>query len=120
MKLKGNWSADGSYNVGDIVVYDGVVYILQNPAISGETPKSTLCWNRLDQELADCVFLIMDALSIAQEGAAAEVEKYFLNDQTLLLKTGEGESITTYAIMVDDTGDTPELAVEEVSEEGES
>lgn len=112
MKLKGVWSSDESYEIGDIVQHDGVVYYLQKPAIAGVTPKSTLCWNRLSQPLAECVSLILDALEISQ----TNLEKYFINDQTLLLKTGEGESETTYAITVDDSGDAPELAVEEVTE----
>ena len=112
MKLKGVWSSDESYEIGDIVQHDGVVYYLQKPAIAGVTPTSTLCWNRLNQPLAECVSLILDALEISQ----TNLEKYFINDQTLLLKTGEGESETTYAITVDDSGDAPELAVEEVTE----
>ena len=34
-------------------------------------------------------------------------------------KAGEGEDEKSYAVTVDATGDTPELAVEEVSEEAE-
>lgn len=112
MKLKGIYSADESYNIGDVVLYDGVVYHLQKPAIPGATPKETLCWGRLNQPLAEAVMLILDGVDMARD----EIEKYFLNDQTLLLKTGEGDSETTYAITVDDSGDTPELAVEEVTD----
>ena len=115
MKLKGNYNSGVSYSVGDIVKHsDGFVYILQKPAPAGTDPKDPLYWNMLHQSLADAVVLIVDALEIAQ----AEVEKYFLNDQTLLLKAGEGASEATYAITVDDSGDTPELAVAEVTDEG--
>ncbi|MBP5248621.1 MAG: hypothetical protein J6Y20_10225 [Lachnospiraceae bacterium] len=121
MKLKGNYNSGVSYSVGDIVKHsDGFVYILQKPAPAGTDPKDVLYWNMLHQSLADAVVLIVDALVIAQDAAQAaaqsEVEKYFLNDQTLLLKAGEGESEKTYAITVDDSGDTPELDVAEVSD----
>ena len=117
MVLKGNYSADVTYSVGDVVQdSDREVYILQNPAPAGSAPKDTLYWGRLVQPLDDVVRMIMDGLDLAKD----EVEKYFLNDQTLLLKTGEGESEKTYAVTVDDSGDTPELAVEEVSDGGES
>ena len=116
MKLKGNYSSGVTYSVGDVVQdSDREVYILQNPAPAGSAPKDTLYWGRLIQPLDDVVRMIMDGLDMAQD----EVEKYFLNDQTLLLKTGEGETETTYAITVDASGDTPELAVEEVTDGGE-
>ena len=117
MKLKGNYSADVTYSVGDVVLNsDGVAYIMQNAAPAGSDPKDTLYWGRLNQPLNEVVSLIMDGLGIAQDG----IDKFFLNDQTLLLKTGEGETETTYAITVDDSGDTPELAVEEVTDGGEN
>lgn len=116
MKLVGNYSADVTYSVGDVVLdSDKEVYILQNAAPAGSAPKDTLYWGRLNQPLDDVARMVMDGLDLAQ----GEVEKYFLNDQTLLLKTGEGETETTYAITVDDSGDTPELAVEEVTDGGE-
>ena len=116
MKLKGNYDSGVSYSVGDVVKNsDNVVYILQYPAPAGTDPKDTMYWGRMEQHLSDAVLLIMDALEIAQAG----IEKYFLNDQTLLLKAGEGASEATYAITVDDSGDTPELAVEEVTDEGD-
>jgi len=123
MKLKGNYSADTSYSPGDVVVYDNVVYYLQYPEIPGSTPKDTHCWGRLNQPLAEAVMLMMDAVGIANDNAAArtqaEIEKYFLNDQTLILKAGEDDAVTSYAITVDDSGDTPELAVEEIVEDDE-
>lgn len=125
MKLKGAYSAGVSYSVGDVVRNaDDVIYILQKPAPSGTDPKDTRYWGRLLSPISDAAAFAIDAMEIAasdaSEKAAAEVEKYFVNDQTLLLKAGEGEDEKTYAVTVDNSGDTPELAVEEVSEEEES
>lgn len=119
MKLKGNYDAVTSYSVGDIVIYDGGVYYKYKtgPAGSG-SPKDTHEWNRLEQPLDEIVLLMMDAVGIAGDAAKTEVEKYFINDQTLILKAGEGEDEKAYAVTVDATGDTPELAVEEITEEG--
>ena len=111
MKLKGNYSADETYNIGDIVVEDGVVYCKERDGVTG-SPKDTHVWGRVTQPLADSVLIAMDALELAQDN----LEKFFLNDQTLILKAGEGESEAAYAITVDDSGDTPELAVAEVSD----
>ena len=124
MKLKGNYDAATSYSVGDIVIYDGGVYYKYKtgPAGSG-SPKDTHEWNRLEQPLDEIVLLMMDAVGIAtaSAGASAEaaLEQYFINDQTLILKAGEGDSEKSYAITVDASGDTPDLAVAEVVEEDE-
>ena len=61
MKLKGNYSGDTSYNVGDIVIFDNNVYIKYQDGIAG-SPKDTHCWNLLDQRLGDAVLLMMDAI----------------------------------------------------------
>lgn len=116
MKLKGNYSADVTYSVGDVVLdSDKEVYILQNAAPAGSAPKNTLYWGRLSQPLDDVARMIMDGLGLAQD----IVDNYFLNDQTLILKAGEGEDEKSYAVTVDASGDTPELAVEEVSDGGD-
>ena len=116
MKLKGNYSADASYSIGDIVIFDGVVYYKFQDGIAG-SPKDTHCWLRLNQPLAESVMLMMDVLAMANENTAASIEKYFIDDQTLILTAGEGEDEKSYAITVDASGDTPELAVAEVEEE---
>ena len=120
MKLKGNFSAAASYNVGDIVVDGGVAYYkYQSGEVKSTSPVDTHEWKLLHQPLADAVLLMMDAIGIAGDNAKTEVEKYFINDQTLILKAGEGEDEKSYAVTVDATGDTPELAVEEVTEGGD-
>jgi hypothetical protein len=69
MELKGAYSSGTSYNVGDVVTFNGAVYHLQKPADAGTEPVNTLHWGRLDQELAEAVRLIMDAITIAEAGA---------------------------------------------------
>lgn len=125
MKLKGTYDSSLTYDVGDVVRNeDGVIYVLQKAAPAGTDPKDTLYWGRVTSPVAEAASFAIDAMAIAatnsEATAAAEVEKYFINDQTLLLKAGEGEDEKTYAVTVDASGDTPELAVEEVSEEEES
>lgn len=114
MKIKGTYSSATSYSVGDVVRdTDGAVYVLQYAAPAGTDPKDTLYWGRVAGILADSASFAIDAMEVS----AGEVEKYFINDQTLLLKAGEGDDEKTYAVTVDNTGDTPEIAVEEVSDE---
>lgn len=116
MKIKGAYAADTSYSVGDVVRdSDGAIYVLQKPAAAGTDPKNDLYWGRVLGVVADAASFAIDAM----EASADEVEKYFINDQTLILKAGEGADEKSYAVTVDATGDTPELAVEEVSEEAE-
>ena len=117
MKIKGSYSPDVSYSVGDVVRSDGAIYVLQKPATAGTDPKNDLYWSRVLGVVADAASFAIDAMEAADEAAAAEVEKYFINDQTLILKAGEGTDEKSYAVTVDATGDTPELAVEEVTEE---
>lgn len=114
MKIKGVYNSATSYNVGDVVRdSDGGVYVLQYPATAGTDPKNNAFWGRVAPIISDAASFAIDAM----ESAVDEVEKYFVNDQTLLLKAGEGDEEKTYAVTVDNSGDTPEIAVEEVSDE---
>lgn len=110
MKLKGNFSADATYDVGDIVVYDGVPYCKERDGYA-TSPKDTHDWGRVTQPLAEIVMIAMDAVELAQDN----LEKHFVNDQTLVLATDDGK----YAVTVDDSGDAPELAVEAIEEDGD-
>lgn len=69
MKLKGDYVAGTTYNVGDAVKYtDGLMYHLQHPAKSGTPPTNTRYWGRVDQPLDEAAMLAMD---IAAAEAAA-------------------------------------------------
>jgi len=120
MKLKGAWDSGTSYSVGDVVQFtDGDVFVLREPCAAGTEPIDTLYWSKVSSPLKEAVSMIIDAIGIAGEAATAGIEKYFLNDQTLILKTGEEGSEKSYAVTVDDSGDTPDVVAEEIVEEDE-
>ena len=103
--LKMNYDGSATYDVGDIVIYtDDVVYHLQKPCPAGTAPVDTRYWSRTDGVTAEMVLLIRDALGNVPKN---------IDDESIVLKSGDNE----YLITVDDTGDTPELAVELIEEE---
>jgi hypothetical protein len=70
MKLKGNWANNVAYDVGDVVKYtDDHVYHLQNPAKAGTDCHNTLYWQRIEQPLEECVLMILDGVTMAEDGA---------------------------------------------------
>lgn len=118
MKLKGTWSAETTYNVGDVVKYtDGLVYHLQQPAKAGTPCTNTLYWAMLDQELGEAVCLMLDAVNLALTQAQEEIEQYFVNDKTLVLASSTEDSDKRFAITVDDEGDISAAEIVEESEE---
>lgn len=73
MKLKGTYSSDATYDVGDVVVFtDGKVYHLQNPCKAGTPPVNTRYWGMVDQTLAEATLIVMDAMEI-EEGDDIEL-----------------------------------------------
>jgi len=145
MKLKGEWSSDTSYSVGDVVLFsDNRVYGLQKPCAAGITPLNTLYWGKVNQTLADAVRMILDmegndlqleddlnqttagkkALDAHQgyviKGLIDTVDaKVPLNisDDAIVLKDGEDNE---YVITVDASGETPELVVTLIEQEDET
>ena len=116
MKLKGAWDSGTSYSVGDVVQFtDGDVFVLREACAAGTEPIDTLYWSKISSPLKEAVSMILDALELAKD----EVEKYFINDQTLVLKTGEGDEEKSYAVTVDDSGDTPDVVAELIEDEEE-
>ena len=66
MNLKGNYSGETAYGVGDVVLYtDGVSYHLQRPCPAGTPPVDTRFWSRTSQEINDIVKIAMDAIAMA-------------------------------------------------------
>ena len=106
MTLKGEYQADTSYSVGDVVrCSDGFFYYLFKACAAGTTPTDSLYWNRLEEPLASCAKMIMDvAVTIPNN----------ISDEAITLSTETGD----YLITVDDSGDTPELTVTAIEEEG--
>ena len=61
MKLKGDYSAEATYNVGDVVLFtNGNVYHLQKDAPTGTPPTDTMYWSLCEQTLSECAKMIMD------------------------------------------------------------
>ena len=105
MNLKGTWDAAVTYNKEDVVWYDGFAYHLQNPAPAGASPADTRYWGKLNGVLCDVVKMAMDVMDTVPDN---------INDEAIVLKgTGDAE----YAITIDDSGDTPDLAVTAIEEE---
>lgn len=100
MTLKGDYNPGTSYSVGDVVRYQDAGYVLKESAPAGTPPTWDLAWTRLNQELWDVVDMILDvaALNVTEDG--------------IVLKGDNGN----YFVSVDDSGDTPELAVEAIEE----
>jgi hypothetical protein len=114
MKLKGVWSADVSYSIGDVVKNeeDGVVYILQYAAPAGANPKDTRYWGKVDQRTGDAVCLILDGLDLVKASIPTNI-----SDDAIILK-GSGDD--EYLITVDDSGETPELDVSPLDDSDET
>ena len=120
MKFKGTYSGETSYSVGDVVIYDKTVIILQNPAPAGTPPYDTLYWGTVEKPLAEAVLLMADVLADATSmvaGVQTQFETAIPDAKTLVLASSTASSDKTFAITVDDAGD---LAATEITEEGET
>lgn len=110
MTLKGEWGSGNSYEKGDVVSYpDGRFY----QAVQDNTAPcaDALYWVPLNSPLAECAKMCMDTLYMAVSTVPTNI-----SDEAITLKTDDGE----YLITVDDSGETPELAVTAIEEEGET
>ena len=77
MTLKGEWSAETTYSVGDVVRYsNGNFYNMVRPGKSGVPCADALYWNILPSPLQECAKMIMDMGSAIKE----EVETDFDSD----------------------------------------
>jgi hypothetical protein len=110
MTLKGEWSGDVTYSVGDVARYpNGNFYQLVRPCKAGTPCADALFWNYLPSPLQECVKMIMDMVA----GIEAKIPTN-IDDEAITLKTETGE----YVITVDDSGDEPELVVTADETEG--
>lgn len=104
MKLKGEYAGDTSYSAGDVVRWsDGTIYISFKDSPAGIPPTDTLYWERFPQPLDNVVSMMVDLMKSIPAN---------IDEDSIALKSGDNE----YLISVDDTGDTPELAVELIEE----
>ena len=103
MTLKGDYNPNAEYVAGDVVRFQEAGFVAKEE-VTGIPPTTDRCWRRLDQDLWDVVDMILDvaALNVTEEG--------------ITLKGDNG----SYYVSVDDSGETPELAVEAIVEEEEA
>ena len=109
-KFKGPWDPAETYSVGDVVVYtDGFVYHLQHPCPAGTPPVESLWWGKLSQAASEVVIMLSDLLMSMLTSIPKNID-----DSGIVLK---GTDDAEYLITVDDSGETPELAVTLIEEE---
>lgn len=148
-KLKGDYSALVTYEVGDVVRYsNGNVYHLQRPAKAGVPPTETLYWGSVEQKLAEAIIMVLDGIDIseaaipslannltttaagkaldARQGKAlktlidgtdedvSDLQAVIPNKKSIILASSVAESTDTFAITVDESGETPALAVTKI------
>lgn len=114
MTLKGNYSGETTYSVGDVVLFtDGVSYHLQHPCPAGTPPVDTLYWSRTSQEINDIVSIAMDAIAMADSNDPTNI-----SENAILLNSSTPSSTKQFLITVDDDGDitATEVGTEEESE----
>lgn len=110
MNLTGEWDSSANYGTGDVARYtDGMFYIALKP-VTGAPCADALYWNPLPSPLAECAKMCMDTLYAATGSIPTNI-----SDEAITLKTEDGE----YLITVDDSGETPELEITAIEEEGE-
>lgn len=104
MNLKGDFNPETTYVIGDVVRFNGMAFVLKEDAAAGTLPIDTLRWNRLSQVMWDVVDMILDTavLNVSDEG--------------IILK-GTTDPTNKYYVSVDDSGLTPEIAVDLIEEE---
>ena len=104
MNLKGDYNPETQYDVGDVVRFDNMAFVLKEGTSAGTPPNVNKSWARLEQTLWDVVDLILDTASLN------------ISDDAIVLK-GTTDPDAEYLITVDDSGLTPELAVDLIEEE---
>ena len=112
MKLKGDYSGEVNYSAGDVVRWTDGTAMMAKESVTGVPPTRTQEWERLPQYMWDVVSLILDSIDISKATLDSRI-----SEDAIALK-GAGDEPKDYVITVDESGDTPDLAVTEVEEEG--
>lgn len=111
MTLKGEWSADTAYSVGDVARYsNGNFYQMVRPGKAGTPCPDALFWNVLPSPLQECAKMIMDMVA----GIEAKIPTN-IDDEGIVLKSGDDE----YLVSVDASGEDPEVVATLIEEEAE-
>lgn len=145
MKLKGDYSSETTYDVGDVVRFDSVAYHLQHPCPAGIPPVDTRYWGRTSQIISEIVSLCMDAIAMADsndltlannlttatagkaldatQGKALKDALDGLNipdnisDDAIVLNSSTASSTKQFIITVDDDGELTATEVTSATEE---
>ena len=110
MKLKGDYSSVTSYSKGDVVRWTDGTAMMAKESVTGVPPTRTQEWERLPQYMWDVVTLILDSIDISKATLDSRI-----SEDAIALK-GAGDEPKDYVITVDESGDTPDLAVTEVED----
>ena len=110
MKLKGDYSSVASYSKGDVVRWTDGTVMMAKESVTGVPPTRTQEWERLPQYMWDVVTLILDSIDISKATLDSRI-----SEDAIALK-GAGDEPKDYVITVDESGDTPDLAVTEVDD----
>ena len=113
MKLIGDYSGDKQYSAGDVVRWTDGTAMMAKETVTGVPPTRTQEWERLPQYMWDVVSLILDSIDISKATLDSRI-----SDDAIALK-GAGETPKDYLITIDESGDDPDLAVTEVTEDGD-
>ena len=117
MKLKGDWSALVTYDVGDVVRFEnGEILHLERPCPAGVSPLDTLYWGKIIDPIASVISMMIDLMNdtnTALTTVAASIPTN-IDDEGIVLK---GTEDAEYLITIDDSGETPELDVALIEEE---
>jgi len=115
VNLKGEWNDFTPYSQGDVVRYSDNKFYIALKDVQGYPCADSLRWNPLPSPLSECAKMcmdVMDSLSAVMESLSERIPAN-ISDEAITLKTETAE----YLITVDDSGDTPELAVTAIEEE---
>jgi len=116
MKLKGDWSSEASYDVDDVVRWEnGEIHHLQSACPVGTVPIDTMYWGKILGPISQVISMMIDLMNSTNTAVAALAETVptNINDESIVLKSGDNE----YLISVDATGDTPEVIAELIEPE---
>ena len=117
MKLKGNYSSEVSYDIGDVVLFtDGFVYHKQYPGGAGIPPTDTSVWGKVNQALAEAILMVIDGIDISNSDDVSPSDiPSNISDTAILLNSSTEDSTKQFLITVDDEG---EITATEVETEG--
>ena len=117
MTLKGDYSGEVTYSVGDVVRWEnGEIFHLQKPCAAGSPPVCTRYWGKIINPIASVISMMIDLMNgtntaLTELSAAIPTN---IDDEGIVLK---GTEDAEHLITVDDSGDTPELNVTLIEEE---